>query len=199
MFIVITGLDGSGTSTVAENLHQIDKESILVRTPSLEYANRDYIDSEVRKTSQLAHYLFYLSSVVYISEKIKKNFDYKNKNVYCVRYLIDTIVSHKSSGLEVELEYEKYDILKPDLTIFIKLNEETRQKRIKERGESQLDKLLDDPERRNTFYYNFSKLLDSNSTIYFNNESPDVESNVLKLFYEIQGRNNHEREIFIDR
>ena len=126
MFIVITGLDGSGTSTVAENLHKMDEGSLLVRTPSIEYANREYIDNEVRQTSQIAHYLYYLSSVVYISEKIKRAFDYKNKNVYCVRYLIDTVVSHNSAGLNVELEYEKYGILKPDLTIFIKLNEETR-------------------------------------------------------------------------
>ena len=188
MFIVITGLDGSGTSTVAENLHKMDKGSLLVRTPSIEYANREYIDSEVRQTSQIAHYLYYLSSVVYISEKIKRAFDYKNKNVYCVRYLIDTVVSHNSAGLNVELEYAKYGILKPDLTIFIKLNEETRQKRIKERGESQLDKLLDDPERRNAFYYNFSKFLDSSSTVYFDNGNSDVESNVAKLFKEIQRR-----------
>ncbi len=188
MFIVITGLDGSGTSTVAEKLHKMDEGSILVRTPSIEYANREYIDIEVRQTSQIAHYLYYLSSVVYMSEKIKREFDYKNKNVYCVRYLIDTVVSHKSAGLDVELEYEKYGILKPDLTIFIKLNEETRQKRIKERGESQLDKLLNDPERRNSFYYNFSKFLDTSSTVYFDNGKPDVESNVAKLFKEIQRR-----------
>ncbi len=188
MFIVITGLDGSGTSTVAENLHKMDEGSLLVRTPSIEYANREYIDSEVRQTSQIAHYLYYLSSVVYISEKIKRDFDYKNKNVYCVRYLIDTVVSHNSAGLNVELEYEKYGILKPDLTIFIKLNEETRQKRIKERGESQLDKLLDNPERRNAFYYNFSKFLDSSSTVYFDNGNLDVENNVAKLFKEIQRR-----------
>ena len=68
------------------------------------------------------------------------------------------------------------------------MNEETRQKRIKERGESQLDKLLNDPERRNAFYYNFSKFLDSSSTVYFDNENSDVESNVKKLFEEIQRR-----------
>ena len=188
MFIVITGLDGSGTSTVAENLHRMDKGSLLVRTPSIGYANREYIDSEVRKISQIAHYLYYLSSVVYMSEKIKREFDYKNKDVYCVRYLIDTVVSHNSAGLNIELEYEKYGILKPDLTIFITLNEETRQKRIKERPETQLDKLLNDPERRNAFYYNFSKFLDTNSTVYFNNENSDIESNVAKLFEEIQRR-----------
>ena len=188
MFIVITGLDGSGTSTIAEYLSEMDKGSALVRTPSLEYANRDRIDDDVRKTSQLAHYLYYLSSVVYMSDKIRKQYDYKKNNVYCVRYLIDTIVSHNSAGLKVELEYEKYNILKPDLTIFIKLKEETRQKRIKERGESQLDKVLNDPKTRNAFHQYFSKYLDSNSTIYFNNDSISVKENVEVLFKEIQRR-----------
>ena len=188
MFIVITGLDGSGTSTVAKYLHKLDEGSIIVRTPSIEYSNRDYIDNDVRKTSQLAHYFFYLSSVVYISDKIRRDFDYKNKNVYCVRYLIDTVVSHNVAGLKVGLDYEKYGILKPDLTIFIKLDENTRQKRIKERGESQLDKLLNEQERRNAFYQNFSKFLDQDSTIYFDNESLDIENNVEKLLKKIQRR-----------
>ena len=31
MFIVITGLDGSGTSTVGKELHKIDDESYLLK------------------------------------------------------------------------------------------------------------------------------------------------------------------------
>ena len=111
MFIVVTGLDGSGTSTVAELLHKLDEKSILTRTPSLEYANRDNIDNSVREISQMAHYLYYLSSVVYESDKIKKEGNYKENNVYCVRYLVDTVVSHSVAGLDVKLDYETYDIL----------------------------------------------------------------------------------------
>ena len=59
MFIVITGLDGSGTSTVAKELNKIDKDSVLLKTPSIEFSGRDIIDTEVRETSQMAHYLFY--------------------------------------------------------------------------------------------------------------------------------------------
>ena len=40
MFIVITGLDGSGTSTVGKELHKIDDESYLLKTPSKEYTGR---------------------------------------------------------------------------------------------------------------------------------------------------------------
>jgi len=186
MFIVITGLDGSGTSTVAEKLHEMDKNSILVRTPSIEYSNRDGIDSFVRETSQLAHYFYYLSSVVYMSDYIKQNVDYQKNNVYCVRYLIDTVVSHQVAGLDVKLDYESYGILKPDKTIFIGLNENVRQERIEKRGKSILDKVLDDDKKRKSFLETFKKLLSENDTIYFDNSLCDVDSNVHQLYERIK-------------
>ena len=190
MFIVITGLDGSGTSTVAEKLHELDVTSFLTRTPSKEYQEREKIDSIVRQTSQMAHYLYYLSSVVYESDKIKKEGKYKENNVYCVRYLIDTVVSHSVAGLDVKLDYETYDILKPDLTIFVKLNEEIRQKRITERGKSILDKVLDDSKKREQFNkkFNYFLGLESGPIIVFNNDSTDVQKNVKKLFISIKER-----------
>lgn len=186
MFIVITGLDGSGTTTVAEKLHELDKNSILVRTPSIEYANRDRIDSDVRETSQLAHYFYYLSSVIYMSDYIKSRYDYKENNVYCVRYLIDTVVSHQVAGLDVELDYESHNILKPDKTIFIGLEETIRQQRIKRRGESILDKVLDDEQKRNGFLSTFKKLLNNEDTIYFDNSDFNVTENVKKLYEKIK-------------
>lgn len=188
MFIVITGLDGSGTSTVAKLLNKIDNNSILLRTPSVEYSNREIIDSTVREISQKAHYLYYLSSVLYISDKVKKENVYKEKNVYCVRYLIDTVVSHRVAGLDVKLDYETYDILKPDITILVKSNEVLRQNRISERGKSILDKVLDNDKKREEFNKNFNYLLslEENSTIIFYNNDSDVKNNVNNLFHLIQ-------------
>lgn len=185
MFIVITGLDGSGTSTVANELNKIDNESVLLKTPSIEFSERDRIDTEVRETSQMAHYLFYLSSVIYMSDKIKKSYDYKNKNVYCVRYLIDTIVSHQVAGLDVDLDYSSYGILKPDLTIFVSLDENVREQRISERGKSTLDRLLDDSKIRDSFLERFNDLLDKERTIFFDNIDKNIESNIMKLYDEI--------------
>lgn len=185
VFIVITGLDGSGTSTVAKELNKIDKDSVLLKTPSIEFSGRDIIDTEVRETSQMAHYLFYLSSVIYMSDKIKKSYNYKTKNVYCVRYLIDTIVSHQVAGLDVNLDYSNYGILKPDLTIFVSLDEKLREKRISKRGKSTLDKLLDDPKVRESFLEKFSHLLDKDRTIFFDNTEKNIESNILKIYDEI--------------
>lgn len=163
MFIVITGLDGSGTSTVAKELSKIDNSSVLLKTPSIEFSGRDRIDTEVRETSQLAHYLFYLSSVIYMSDKIKKSYDYKSKNVYCVRYLIDTVVSHQVAGLD----------------------ESVREQRISERGKSTLDRLLDVSKTRNSFLQRFDDLLDIERTIFFDNTDKNIESNILKLYDEI--------------
>lgn len=188
MFIVITGLDGSGTSTIAEKLHEMDKNSILVRTPSVEFSNREKIDTIVREESQMSHYLYYLSSVVYMSDYIRNNVDYKENNVYCVRYLVDTVVSHQVAGLEVELDYETYGIIKPDLTIFVSLNEQVRQERITKRGKSILDKVLDNDEKREAFLKSFEKNLPKNETIYFDNENANVTEKVKQLFEEINRR-----------
>ena len=188
MFIVITGLDGSGTSTVAKKLGKIDENSTIVRTPSIEFSARESIDTIVRETSQISHYLFYLSSVAYMSDKIKRDYDYKNGNVYCVRYLIDTIVSHQVAGLDVNLDYSQYGILEPDLTIFVSINEDVRERRIKKRGESILDKLLDNSTTRNKFLEKFEALLDNEKTIYFDNTSTDINGNIVKLYEEIRKR-----------
>lgn len=182
MFIVITGLDGSGTSTVAKKLHELDNNSLLVRTPSIEYSDRDAIDQSVRNTSQLAHYFYYLSSVIYMSDYIKNNFDYKTNNVYCVRYLIDTVVSHQVAGLNVELDYETLNILKPDKTIFVGLEETLRQQRITKRGKSVLDKVLDDDKKRQDFLDKFKALLKEEDTIYFDNANFNVTENVISLY-----------------
>lgn len=161
MFIVITGLDGSGTSSIGNALHEIDKESFLFHTPGKEYSQRDEIDISIRKCSQQAHYLYYLSSVVYMSDYIRKNIDYEKNNVYCVRYLIDTVVSHRVAGLDLSMEdiMKQNHILKPDLTIFVTVQEKIRQERITIRGKSILDEALDNKKTRENFLKEFETIL----------------------------------------
>lgn len=187
MLIVITGLDGSGTSTVAEKLHKMDAGSYLFHTPSEVYSDRHSIDQDVRNISPIAHYLYYLSSVAYLSDYIKRNIDYHNHNIYCVRYLIDTVVSHRVSGLEVDLDYKKYDILEPEITIFVELDEHVRQERITNRGKSELDKVLDDQNIRECFLQEFSSF--SDNMILFDNGKKNMEERLKNLFLSsIHGR-----------
>ena len=110
--------------------------------------------------SPAAHYLFYLSSVVHASSQIEESL--KTRNVYCVRYLIDTVVSHRVAGLNVELQYEcsYYTIKKPDVTLFVTIDEGVRQDRITRRGKSDLDKVLDDPVQRARFLKEFERYSD---------------------------------------
>ena len=82
-------------------------------------------------------------------------------------------------------DYSNYGILKPDLTIFVSLDEKLREKRISKRGKSTLDKLLDDPKVRESFLEKFSHLLDKDRTIFFDNTEKNIESNILKIYDEI--------------
>lgn len=193
MFIVITGLDGTGTSSIAEGLHNIDKNSILVRTPSYEYSDRKVIDEQVREISPMAHCLYYLSSVVFMSDKIQKSFDYKNNNVYCVRYLIDTVVSNSSSGIDIDYNYNVLGkkILKPDLTIFVYCDENIRQARIQKRGKDSLDIALDNDEKRQAFISKFDTLLDPNKTIFVNNNT-NLDKIIKNCFKQIK---NYTKEL----
>lgn len=172
MLIVITGLDGSGTSSIAKKLHETNPDSYLFRTPSVEFTDRGNIDTVVRKESSTAHMLYYLSSVVYISDYIKKHCDYKNKNVYVLRYLIDTVVSNRAAGIPIKLDYTVYgnDLLQPDLTIFVELEEEERERRISYRGKDVLDEVLDNEKKREGFLQEYENLLDKEKTIYIKND-----------------------------
>ncbi len=192
MIIVITGLDGSGTSTIAKKLNELDPNSYIFRTPSSEYSDRKSIDINIKKESDTAHMLYYLSSVVYMSDYIKKHCDYKNKNVYILRYLIDTVVSNRVAGTHINLDYNIYGnhLLEPDLTIFMQVNEDERQKRLFIRGKDSLDKTLDDEQIRNKFLKEFNQLLDPNKTIYVDNNKDIniVAEETLKRIYEFSNK-----------
>lgn len=175
--IVITGLDGSGTSSLAEELCKHDPHGVLFKTPDGPFCEvRLLFDSEVRELSQSAHYLFYLASVAYASERIKEQL--KTHNVYCVRYLIDTVVSHRVAGLNVELTYKGmgYDIHMPDTTLFININESVRQDRITLRGKSDLDKVLDNHDTRGRFLSEFQRFADQYHVI--DNSTNDLQDAV---------------------
>ena len=175
--IVITGLDGSGTSSLAEQLCKRDPHGMLFKTPDGPFGEaRELFDSEVRERSQSAHYLFYLASVAYASERIKEQL--KTHNVYCVRYLIDTVVSHRVAGMNVELAYQGmgYDIHKPDATLFINIDESVRQDRITVRGKSALDMVLDNNDTRDRFLAEFQRFSDQYHVI--DNSTNDLQDAV---------------------
>jgi thymidylate kinase len=164
--IVITGLDGSGTSTIAQMLCNLDSSSLFLQTPTCLFSScREQVDKKLRLYSIEAHYHFYLSSVIHASQIIK---DHLSKgNVYCVRYLMDTVVSHRAAGMNVELLYntDTYKIKPPDLTFFLHVPEKDRQNRINERGKGFLDSLLDQDNYRNRFLQEFRRFENQYHTV----------------------------------
>ena len=160
-FIVITGLDGSGTSTVAEALHSEDKGSTLFKSPPYPFStNRHSIDEKIYEKSPAAHYLYYLASNVYLTELIKDTLTEKDSNIYCIRYFIDTVVSHRAKGIDAKFEYDTnlYSIQKPDYIIYLDVEESERQLRLNERGRGFLDDQLNDEALRERFLTEFNAL-----------------------------------------
>ena len=142
------------------------------------------MDELLHDSSPIAHMMYYLSSDIYASDVIKQNIDYKHHNVYLVRYLIDTVVSSRVRGIPMELDYNQFgnQLLEPDLTIFVSVDEETRQRRLAARGKDQLDRVLDDVEKRDKFLEEFDRLLDPKKTIYISNQ--DNLDSVAKRAYQ---------------
>lgn len=160
-FIVLTGLDGCGTTTVAEQLHLEDTSSTLMKSPPYPFSsNRNNIDEKVFNTSPSAHYLYYLAANVYLSKLIEEKLEESDGNIYCQRFFIDTVVSHRAKGVQAEYEYETalYKIRKPDYIFFLHVSEEERQLRLNERGRGFLDEQLSDDELRKRMQEEFDAL-----------------------------------------
>lgn len=160
-FIVLTGLDGSGTTTVAEQLHMEDTSSTLMKSPPYPFSsNRNTIDEKVFNSSPEAHYLYYLAANVYLSKLVDERLEQSAGNVYCQRFFIDTVVSHRAKGVNAAYEYEteQYKIRKPDYIFFLDVSEEERQLRLNERGRGFLDEQLSNETLRHKMIEEFNNL-----------------------------------------
>jgi thymidylate kinase len=185
--IVITGLDGAGKNFVAKHLHALDSHSSLIVTPTTFFLPcRNLIDS-IALTVPSAHYYFYLASVIHASAQIEEML--KKGNVYCVRYLIDTVVYHKALGLPVELEYETktYKMRRPDLTVFLSVEESVRQERLKSRYKTTLANQIASAERfREAILREYLRLRDyfvivDNSRRSINDVIAEIREHISKL------------------
>lgn len=160
-FIVLTGLDGCGTTTVAERLHELDLSSTLLKSPPFPFSsNRHTIDEKVFHASPESHYHFYLAANIYLSTVVEKTLQQQQGNIYCQRFFIDTVVSHRAKGVDAQYEYETstYSIRKPDYIFYLDVSEEERQLRLNERGRGFLDEQLTDETLYNNMVQEFQAL-----------------------------------------
>src|SRR5882762_7072766 len=115
-FIVLEGIDGAGKSTVSRRLAKAIGAK-LYRTPPPGFsATRRIIDADAELPSR---FLFYLSSVVYASEAIRKLI--RQQHVVCDRYLVTTVAYHRAMGLALDLNLQNFNLIEPDFTFFLEL------------------------------------------------------------------------------
>ncbi|MGB2738944.1 MAG: dTMP kinase [Cognaticolwellia sp.] len=139
MFIVIEGLDGVGKSTIAKALAEAIGAEVL-STPGKKFNDiREQLDSIYQDNHQ-ARQLFYMSTVVSISEQVRELIN-KGKNVIVDRYWLSTQVYHqwKSENNHFELADVENKILIPDITLYLHLPLEQRKNRLSERKNNTLE------------------------------------------------------------
>jgi len=134
-FIVLEGVDGSGKTTAAHCLaSRLGYE--YIKTPgSIFTAVRPLFEDKSHISARL---YFYLGTVLYASQEIKK-FLNADKGVICDRYIYTTLCYQKAMGAYVSKKLEKEIISSlqmPDLTLFLYADKEARHQRLGLRQQS---------------------------------------------------------------
>ncbi len=139
-FIVIEGLDATGKSTLVRNLSlALDAHQLfcppIINIPSIrEGSVRSHFDS----LNPLQRRAFYRFSNLVASEEVRKMIP--SNHVIMDRYWTSTAAfAAMDEGFEHDLALGEYpeEILKPDLLILLKVDEENRLARLQGRGETE--------------------------------------------------------------
>lgn len=135
MFIVFEGLDGTGKSSLAKALAE-ELRAIYVKTPPPEFEPvRKIIHSE---QNPYTRFLFYFSSVMYISERVQNMS--KETIVFCDRYFYTSLADFFAQSNPTKSEREfwihiaRSSCTIPDIVIFCQCNREVRLARIIDRN-----------------------------------------------------------------
>jgi dTMP kinase len=130
-FIALEGVDGSGKTTVAEQLAQ-KVSALYLRTPGEGYKPaRKYVDNGTPPAAKL---FFYLSSVADASSQITKA--RAIQPVVCDRYLWSTLIPHSAyhntdlKALEKVLKFATDTFEVPSNTVLLQVNEEEQLRRL---------------------------------------------------------------------
>ena len=136
MFIVIEGLDGVGKSTITKALAR-EIDAVMLATPGDKFNNIRSELETIYKDNHQARQLFYMSTVVSISEQVRELIN-KGKNVVVDRYWLSTQVYHqwKSESHHFELSDVENSILVPDITLYLQLPLEQRKERLLHRKDN---------------------------------------------------------------
>lgn len=136
--IVFEGIDGVGKTTLSKLLRDelVNQGVKTIRYEDIEEKNsgfnliKPFIKTQVPIDSSL---LFYLASAIYKSRQIERLL--KHNWVICDRYVYSTLAYHKirKAGLSPVLGIKKIPIRLPDFLFLIKVADNVRLNRIKNR------------------------------------------------------------------
>lgn len=179
-FIVIEGVDGSGKTSVGERLaKKID--GAYFATPPEGYEDiRDYINEAA---SPEARFLYYLSSVIDVSDKIKKSKE--NKTSVCVRYVWSTLVYHavleETDLIEVKQMVKPFEsyIVRPTKNVLLTVSKEEQIRRLNYRNggnHTVSDKLsIEDESFRRSIEEAYTKLTEEESWIKIDTTNKSID------------------------
>ena len=117
-FITIEGIDGVGKSTISKKLAE-NMGAEFIQTPYFKkHAEKDCEDK----------FSYYLDDLIQLKSILKE--ELKEKTIICDRYIHSTI-AYQGNYIEPKLIMDKYDLLIPDLTVYLTVDEKTRLARLK--------------------------------------------------------------------
>jgi len=137
MFFVFEGLDGVGKTTLLNSLEK--KGFRIYHSPVAPY---DKIRKSIHNKGDISSFFFYLSANSYIIE------NNENKIFLLDRYIVSSLIAYlftKNKYLYKDFLtlYKKFEVFfkLPTLTFFLKLDENTRLSRLKERENNEFDEI----------------------------------------------------------
>ena len=202
-FIVIEGSDGSGKSSVAENIHKAFAGSVLVNDPSknsnLTLGIRNLVLSNLFDPHKITELLLYTACRAELIHKIILPSLLCDKMVICDRYIYSTYIYQGILGgfsrEEIDYLHKQYcNNLFPDLLIFLDVSAEIGLKRSTKRLlENEIDetrwesKGLETFKKINEFYRVMIRCLDNNiNKLCINSDKYDIEEMSEKSINKIQ-------------
>jgi dTMP kinase len=191
--IVVEGLDGVGKTTAIRNLaREVGAEWFSSPIADIHKETRQAID-EIAFTDPLTRFRFYQGANRYDSEYIVEPAIEAGKIILLDRYEITTLLAHTALDVDLDPEIEAIEsldwIVPADLTIFLRLSEAERVRRIMKRAESQglsnLDMDLEHQRRLQAMY----DQLATKGLVDVDTEGLAIEEVTEKLLTVLQERN----------